>query len=155
MRAMIACLFLGMTGAAFAESHETTTTSHGISAFGELKYPADFPHFEFVNPDAPKGGTWSTGHEGTYDSFNPYALKGTPSLGVADVIYGRTVFDTLMAEAHDELHTTVISRVKETERAQSHCVASSTPTTTSKHRKSHTPKRSPQGVAHPRADESN
>ena len=76
--------------------------THGVSAFGDLKYPADFPHFEFVNPDAPKGGTWSTGHEGTYDSFNPYALKGTPSLGVADVIYGRTVFDTLMAEAHDE-----------------------------------------------------
>ena len=39
-----------------AEQHQSTVTSHGISAFGELKYPADFSHFDYVNPAAPKGG---------------------------------------------------------------------------------------------------
>ena len=42
-----------------------TTTSHGLSTFGDLKYPADFAHFDYVNPDAPKGGiyhTWTLGN---------------------------------------------------------------------------------------------
>src|SRR5581483_11102995 len=41
---------------AFAQEKE----SHGMSAFGDLKYPADFKHFGYVNPDAPKGGIFST-----------------------------------------------------------------------------------------------
>ena len=52
---------------------------HGLSAFGDLKYPADFKHFDYINPDAPKGGRLSTiGTEGrtTFDSFNNYILKG-------------------------------------------------------------------------------
>jgi microcin C transport system substrate-binding protein len=51
-------------------------TSHGISSFGELKYPADFPHFDYVNPDAPKGGEFTTWGFGTFDSLTPYILKG-------------------------------------------------------------------------------
>ena len=50
-----------------------------ISAFGDLKYPPDFKHFDYVNPDAPKGGRIAT--RGilaidTFDSFNDYILKG-------------------------------------------------------------------------------
>ena len=85
-----------------ARATEGLTQTHGLSAFGDLKYPAGFSHFDYANPDAPKGGTWSTGFQGTYDSFNPYALKGNPSLGVADGIFGRMVFDTLMTGALDE-----------------------------------------------------
>lgn len=59
---------------AFAQ--ETTITSHGYSTFGELKYPADFAHLEYVNPDAPKGGEISTSALGTFDSMNPYAREG-------------------------------------------------------------------------------
>jgi microcin C transport system substrate-binding protein len=55
---------------------EATITSHGYSTFGELKYPADFPHLEYVNPDAPKGGTISISAQGTFDSFNPYSREG-------------------------------------------------------------------------------
>ena len=72
--------------------------SHGISAFGDLKYPADFAHFDYVNPDAPKGGTWSTGYGNvTYDSFNPFILKGNAAIGISSLIY-----DSLMVSAGDE-----------------------------------------------------
>ena len=49
--------------------------SHGYSFFGELKYPADFTHFDYVNPDAPKGGEISIAVSGTFDSMNPYTRK--------------------------------------------------------------------------------
>lgn len=50
--------------------------SHGYSYFGELKYPADFEHFDYVNPDAPKGGVMKRYSLGTFDSLNPYTRKG-------------------------------------------------------------------------------
>lgn len=82
-----------------AENHEPTTISHGISAFGELKYPADFTHFDYASPDAPKGGTMSfrgTLASGTYDSLNPFILKGESAQGI------ERTFDTLMVRAFDE-----------------------------------------------------
>jgi len=51
-------------------------TSHGYSTFGELKYPADFPHLDYVNPDAPKGGEISIWAQGTFDTLNPYSREG-------------------------------------------------------------------------------
>ena len=50
--------------------------SHGYSYFGELSYPADYPHFSYVNPDAPKGGEIALHAPGTFDSMNPYSRKG-------------------------------------------------------------------------------
>ena len=86
--------------AAFAEERE----SHGISAFGDLKYPADFRHFEYVNPDAPKGGTCS--HVGstrqynqsflTFNSLNGFVLRGDAALGI------EMTFIPLMTRAFDE-----------------------------------------------------
>lgn len=55
---------------------EHVTTSHGYSYFGELKYPADFKHLDYVNPDAPKGGEISEWWPGTFDSFNQYTRDG-------------------------------------------------------------------------------
>ena len=72
---------------------------HGLSAFGELKYPADFKNFEWVNPDAPKGGrlsTIGTAARTSFDSFNTFILKGDPAQGL------EYVFDSLMARAYDE-----------------------------------------------------
>ena len=51
-------------------------TSHGISTFGDLKYAADFPHLDYVNPDAPKGGEISVWGFGSFDSMHPYTTKG-------------------------------------------------------------------------------
>ena len=50
--------------------------SHGISTFGELKYEAGFPHLDYVNPDAPKGGEISVWGFGSFDSMHPYTTKG-------------------------------------------------------------------------------
>ncbi|TBN47678.1 ABC transporter substrate-binding protein [Hansschlegelia quercus] len=77
---------------------------HGLSAFGELQYPADFPHFDYVNPAAPKGGTFSQVPPNrslnqsftTFNTLNAYILKGDGAQGMD------LVFDTLMARADDE-----------------------------------------------------
>jgi microcin C transport system substrate-binding protein len=72
---------------------------HGLSAFGDLKYPADFTHFGWVNPDAPKGGriaTIGTGALTTFDSFNNFILKGDAAQGL------ELLFDSLMTRATDE-----------------------------------------------------
>ncbi len=72
---------------------------HGLSAFGDLKYPADFKHFDYVNPDAPKGGRLATmpaSSINTFNEFNGYILRGDPAEGVS------FLFDSLMARAQDE-----------------------------------------------------
>ena len=58
---------------------------HAISTFGDIKYPADFKRFDYVNPDAPKGGVARLFELGTYDSFNIVVagLKGSVPAGVA------------------------------------------------------------------------
>jgi len=89
-------LALAAAPAAFAQD---TTTSHGISAFGELKYPADFPYFDYVNPDAPKGGTMSFRGflaSQTFDSLNLFILDGEPAQGL------ERLYDTLLVNAYDE-----------------------------------------------------
>jgi len=83
--------------------------SYGLSTFGDLKYPADFKHFDYVNPDAPKGGTLtilSVVGQGPFDSLNPFILKGTPAAGLlrgSDGPPGETdiYFESLMARALD------------------------------------------------------
>ena len=72
---------------------------HGVSLMGEPKYPADFKHFDYVNPDAPKGGLVREAANGTYDSLNDIIPRGTPAAGL-DLIY-----DTLMSGAVDEVAT--------------------------------------------------
>ena len=77
---------------------------HGLSAFGELKYPADFPHFDYVNPKAPKGGTFSqigptaayNQSFQTFNSLNGYILRGDGAQGLA------LIFSSLMVRATDE-----------------------------------------------------
>lgn len=69
--------------AAFADSHEDVIVTHGLSTFGNLVYPeADFPHLNYVNVEAPKGGVLSMWSQGGFDNLNPYATKsGRPAVG--------------------------------------------------------------------------
>ncbi len=53
--------------------------AHAIAMHGEPKYPAGFPHFDYVDPNAPKAGTMHMSASGTFDSFNPYIPKGNPA----------------------------------------------------------------------------
>ena len=59
-----------------------TATSHGIAMHGDLKYPAGFRNFDYVNPDAPKGGEVRRSARGGFDTFNPYVIKGRSAAGV-------------------------------------------------------------------------
>lgn len=75
----LAALLLALTSF-MAKAQGETTIAHGTSTFGDLKYPADFQHLDYVNPNAPKGGEIIISNErGTFDSFNPYARKGVPA----------------------------------------------------------------------------
>jgi microcin C transport system substrate-binding protein len=73
--------------------------SHAFSQFGDIKYPPGFHHFEWVNPDAPKGGelalipSWRVAY---FDKYNPFTLKGTSAPGIG------LVFDTLLTGTMDE-----------------------------------------------------
>jgi len=69
---------------------------HGLTIFGDLKYPSDFTHFEYVNPDAPKGGEIVFASIGTYDNLNPYILKGISASGL------ELIYDTLLVKSADE-----------------------------------------------------
>ena len=72
-------------------------SGHAIAMYGEPKYGPDFRHFDYVNPDAPKGGTLRLGAAGTFDSFNPYIIKGNAAAGVAA--------ETLLTASADEPFT--------------------------------------------------
>lgn len=69
---------LASVGTAGAEVH----VGHGIAMYGKPKYGPDFTHFDYVNPEAPHGGTLRLAASGTFDSFNPYIIKGNPAAGV-------------------------------------------------------------------------
>lgn len=69
---------------------------YGIAMHGKPKYGADFKHFDYVNPKAPKGGTLKQAAIGTFDSLNPFILKGNPAEGLG------LTYDTLMAPSGDE-----------------------------------------------------
>ena len=87
--------------AALAEAESET---HGLSTFGELALPPDFPHFAYVNPNAPKGGTLAIqissggGNQNfeTFDTLNIYSFKGDGAAGMD------ATFDTLMVSSGDE-----------------------------------------------------
>ena len=77
----------------------TNNWRHGLSLFGDLKYPAGFKHFEYVNPKAPRGGLVRQVAIGTFDSFN-FVVAGTKGQLAAAITY---TSDTLMAASLDEV----------------------------------------------------
>ncbi len=75
-----------------------TEISHGIALHGNVKYPAHYTHLDYANPDAPKGGTLNLHATGTFDSFNPYILKGKEAFGslfLHDTLLNRTLDEPL------------------------------------------------------------
>ncbi len=64
--------------------YASLVTKHGYAQFEQLKYDAQFTHFDWVNPHAPKGGSVRLMAFGTFDTLNPYTLKGTSPIGTAD-----------------------------------------------------------------------
>jgi microcin C transport system substrate-binding protein len=72
----VLALVVGSLMASTLRAEEKAITTHGYSFYGNLTYPADFTHFDYVNPDAPKGGEIALGTVGTFDSMHPYTRKG-------------------------------------------------------------------------------
>lgn len=76
---------------------ETVITSHGISTFGDLALPADFTHLPYVNPDAPKGGELSQWTFGSFDTMNPFSVKGRAAIGSSMML------ETILTSTADEI----------------------------------------------------
>ncbi|KAA5605998.1 ABC transporter substrate-binding protein [Roseospira marina] len=76
--------------------HALAAPSHAIAMHGAPKYGPEFTHFDYVNPEAPKGGTLKLAWVGSYDSLNPFIIKGRPAIGLG------LVYDTLMVASSDE-----------------------------------------------------
>jgi microcin C transport system substrate-binding protein len=74
---------------------------HALSLFGDIKYPADFKRFDYVNPDAPKGGVARMISIGTFDNFNVAVAGVKGSIAPA----ANLIYETLMARSQDEVAT--------------------------------------------------
>ncbi|MEF3365118.1 extracellular solute-binding protein [Methylocystis sp. 9N] len=87
---------VGVDGAAAVQA-----PTHGLALFGEPALPANFDHFPYANPQAPKGGRLRLGMRGSYDSLNPYNLKffAAPQLLIGNV------YQSLMVRSQDEPYT--------------------------------------------------
>ena len=80
--------------------HAPAWSAHGYALWGDLKYPADFRNFDYVNPNAPKGGELrlvSNLRTSTFDKFNPFTIKGS-----APAYLSGLMFDSLLSGAMDE-----------------------------------------------------
>ncbi|MEY4884279.1 MAG: hypothetical protein RIS34_2133 [Pseudomonadota bacterium] len=92
MRSLLICLFLGACAPSWA--------AHGYALWGDLKYPANFTHFDYVNPDAPKRGELrlvSNLRVSTFDKYNPFTIKGNAPAYLSDLM-----FDSLLTGSLDE-----------------------------------------------------
>ena len=94
--AVTGALALTLVAVPASAQDQTIHKSHGIAMHGDLKYPADFPHVDYVNPNAPKGGTIKQGVRGTFDSFNAFIIKGNSAAGV------NFLNETLLTSSADE-----------------------------------------------------
>jgi microcin C transport system substrate-binding protein len=95
LAALLASIPLG-----YALAQDEVAKTHALSLYGDVKYGPDFTHFDYVNPEAPKGGTVRDFTVGTsFDTFNPFVLKGVPAAGAG------LLFDTLTVRAADEPDT--------------------------------------------------
>ena len=95
--ALAAALTALLIGPAAAE--DTQTHHHALSLVGEPRYPPDFTHFDYVNPDAPKGGKVRMADIGGFDSLNPVLYRGEKASGLG------LVYESLMSDSIDEPST--------------------------------------------------
>jgi microcin C transport system substrate-binding protein len=116
MRAIILILLIGLTPLSALADDSGVTRSGAIAILGKPSLPADFPYFPYVNPNAPKGGEVTLASIGTYDSFNPFILRGTATYGTVSpwvILPGGSgsgatvghVWESLLTPSADEVST--------------------------------------------------
>jgi len=96
MRILILAVIMALAAALPASAAEVVRPVHALAMHGQPKYPAGFSHFDYVNPNAPKGGELRLAEIGGWDSLNPFIVKGEAP-GGADL-----PFETLMVSSADE-----------------------------------------------------
>ena len=92
---LLLCAFLFLLPLKFASAEKV----HGIAMHGTPKYSSNFTHLDYVNPNAPKGGTVKFGSYGSFDNLNRVAFKGSKAAGLG------YVNDTLMRRVWDEAYS--------------------------------------------------
>jgi len=114
MRFLAFCFTILMAIPAYSQDAQNTQTEQAsttntiiapaISLHGEPKYAPDFKHVDYVKPDAPKGGTLNMSAIGTFDSLNPFIVKGSPAAGM-NYLRSHLVYESLMQNSWDEPFT--------------------------------------------------
>ena len=97
---MAGVLAKGLLVALMAISAPAAWAAHAYAQFGDIKYPPGFAHFDYVNPNAPKGGSFSLVPPlriSNFDKYNPYTLRGTSAPGLSQMM-----FETLLTGTFDE-----------------------------------------------------
>lgn len=95
----LACALLALAGTVPAAAQQPEWR-HGGSLFGNLKYGPEWTHYDHVNADAPRGGTLNQAALGSYDSFNPFIVRGRSAAGLA--YSGGLLYDTLLSQSVDQ-----------------------------------------------------
>ena len=98
LTAVFITAFIALSAVTAAEA-QTVTKSHALTLAEKPKYGPDFKHLDYVNPNAPKGGFLHRHAIGSFDTFNPYTIKGSPSSGIG------LVYETLMSSPMDDIST--------------------------------------------------
>ena len=95
----LALCALPLSALAQEEQAQAVQKQYGLAMHGDAKYSQSDDHLDYVNPDAPKGGTIKMAAIGTFDTINPYSIKGKAALGL------NLVYDRLMQRVWDEPFT--------------------------------------------------
>ncbi|WP_075995413.1 extracellular solute-binding protein [Salaquimonas pukyongi] len=99
--AALVAVALAMACTALAQdTSEESAWKHGDTLFGDLKYPAGFPHYDHVNPKAAKGGRFNQASTGGFDSFNPFVVRGRAAPGLSYT--GGILWDSLFEQSVDQ-----------------------------------------------------
>ena len=114
MKSRIRSLALALLGLTLSSNSVAVDPAHGLAMHGDLKYPADFTHFDYTNPNAPKVGNVRLSGVGSFDSLNPYILKGRKASNLG------LVFDTLAVSSDDEAFSSYGLVAESTEVAEDH-----------------------------------
>ena len=103
-RPLLAFVLLGLAASLASaqdapQARDALQRHHAVSLIDTPKYPADFKHFDYVNPDAPKGGLVRMADIGSFDSLNPILYKGEAAAGLG------LIYETLMQDSLEEPST--------------------------------------------------
>ncbi len=104
MGRVLVWLIAAISFLAFSLQPAMSEPKHAIAMQGEPALPADYTHFDYANPDAPKGGNITYCVVGSFDNLNPFILKSlrTTARGMMDLNYGNLVFEPLMTRNYNE-----------------------------------------------------